>query len=74
MTLILTNMAERKRDLLPVTHIEIRTLLKNKLKLLHTELVQKLTPDMNNNVQYNLCYYDIDPDIGNGSVLSNYRA
>ena len=32
MTLILTNMAERERDLLPVTHIEIRTLLKNKLK------------------------------------------
>ena len=46
MTLILTNMAERERDLLPVTHIEIRTLLKNKPKLLHTELVQKLTPDI----------------------------
>ena len=30
--------------------------------------------ELNNNVQYNLCYYDLETDIGNGSVLSNYKA
>ena len=29
---------------------------------------------LSSNVQYKLCYYDLDPDIGNGSVLSNYKA